>query len=111
MKNFKISLIDQVSKETATKMEAGLKEYELSYDIHVDYKPFALELFNENNETIGVLEAFSSYSSIHIKDLWIEKSYRNQGYGKYLIIELERLFKGQGFNNINLVTCAFQAPE
>ena len=47
-------------------MDHGLKEYNTSHGINVDFKPFALELFNENNETIGVLEAFSSYSSIHI---------------------------------------------
>lgn len=92
-------------------MEEGLKEYELSHGVHVDYKPFALELFNEENETIGVLEAFSSYSSIYINDLWIDKSYRGKGYGKQLMAELEAYCRQQGFHNINTVTCAFQAPD
>ena len=111
MQNVKISLVEQVTEETRIKMEEGLLEYEISHGINVDYKPFALELFNEHGEIIGVLEAFSSYSSVHIKDLWVDKSYRGQGYGRKLITELERLFKHKGFDNINLVTCAFQAPE
>lgn len=59
---------------------------------------------------IGVLKAFSSYSSIHIVDLWVEKSHRRNGCGRKLINELENRFKGKGLHNINLVTCAFQAP-
>ena len=111
MQKFKISFIEQISEESRAKMETGLKEYETSHGINVDYKPFALEIFNEKNETIGVLEAFSSYSSIHINDLWIDKAYRGKGYGRQLLAELERLFQYKGFNNINTVTCAFQAPD
>jgi len=92
-------------------MEDGLKEYELSHGIHVDYTPFAFELYDESGGLIGVLDAFSSYSSINIRDLWIHNAYRGKGYGKQLIYALERCFQGKGFNNINTVSCAFQAPE
>ena len=68
MQNVKISLVDQISKETNARMETALKEYATSHGINVDWTPFALELFDERNEVIGVLEAFSSYSSIHIND-------------------------------------------
>ncbi len=60
---------------------------------------------NEKNEVIGVLDAFSSYSSIHIRDLWIEKHYRGHGYGKKLINELESYCKLKQFNSINTVYC------
>ncbi len=111
MQQCKMSFIDQISEETRAKMERGLKEYETSHGINVDYKPFALELLIQDNETIGVLEAFSSYSSIHINDLWVDAANRGKGYGKLLIAELERLYKNKGFDNINTVTCAFQAPD
>lgn len=111
MQKFKISHVEQLSEATRSKMENGLKAYEISHGINVAYKPFALELFSDDNETIGVLEAFSSYSSIHINDLWIDAAYRGKGYGTLLIAELERLYKNKGFDNINTVTCAFQAPD
>ena len=111
MKNFKISLVKQLSEATEAKMSQGVQEYAISHGINIDWTPFALELFNEKNETIGVLEAFSSYSSIYINELWVDKAYRGKGYGKQLIAELERLYKNKGFNNINTVTCAFQAPD
>jgi ribosomal protein S18 acetylase RimI-like enzyme len=106
-----ILFVDQVSENIMRKMEDGLKEYELSHGVHVDYTPFAFELYNGKNDVIGVLDAFSSYSSIHIRDLWVDKAYRGKGYGRRLIDELENHFQGKGFNNINTVSCAFQAPD
>lgn len=40
----KISFVKQLSEKNLRKMEEGLKEYELSHGIHVDYTPFAFEL-------------------------------------------------------------------
>ncbi len=100
MNNLKISFVEQLSEEINEKMEKGLKEYETSHGIDVNYKPFALVLFNEKNEVIGALEAFTSYSSIHIRDLWVDKSHRGIGYGRKLIVELEKLFKGKCITRI-----------
>lgn len=74
----KILHIEQISADALTKMENGLKEYELSHGMNVDYTPFAFELYNEQGDVIGVLDAFSSYSCIHIRDLWIDKAYRGR---------------------------------
>lgn len=74
----KISYVKQISEKNLRKMEDRLKEYEKSHGIHVDYMPFAFELYNESGEVIGVLDAFSSYSSIHIRDLWIDKARTGQ---------------------------------
>lgn len=92
-------------------MEKGLNEYASSHGIDVNYQPFAFVLFDEQDEVIGVLDAFNSYSSIHIRDIWVDKAHRGNGYGRKLISELENHFKGKGFNNINLITCVYQAPE
>ena len=111
MENLKISFVERLSESIQTKMEKGLDEYANSHGIDVNYQPFAFLLFDEKNEAIGVLDAFSSYSSIHIRDLWVDKIHRGKGYGRKLIAEMENHFKGKGLNNINLITCAFQAPE
>ena len=110
-KNYKISFVEQLPKDIEEKMEKGLLEYETSHGVDVNYKPFSLVLLDEKSEVIGVLTAFSSYSSIHIVDMWVDKSHRGNGCGRRLINELESRFKGKGLNNINLVTCAFQAPD
>jgi len=107
----KIVAFDQLPEKINEKLENGLKEYELSHGINVDYKPFVLILYNEKEEVIGVLDAFSSYSCVHIRDLWVDKAHRAKGLGKKLLNELENHFKGKGFHNINTVSCAFQAPD
>lgn len=109
--DYKISFVDQLPKEIEEKMEKGLEEYAVSHGIDVNYQPFAFVLFDEKGEVIGVLDAFSSYSSIHIRDILVDKAHRGNGYGRKLITELENHFKGKGLNNINLITCAYQAPE
>lgn len=105
------TFIDQLSFDIEDKMEKGLAEYEVSHSVDVNYTPFAFVLFDEQHEAIGVLDAFSSYSCIHIRDLWIDKAHRGKGYGRKLIEALENHFKGKGLNNINTVSCAFQAPD
>ncbi|NNM59992.1 MAG: GNAT family N-acetyltransferase [Legionellales bacterium] len=111
MQDFTISFVEQLPKEIEEKMGRGLTEYAISHGIDVNYTPFALVLVDEKNEVIGVLDAFMSYSSIHIRDLWVDKSHRGKGYGRQLINELEKRFKGQGLHNINTISCAFQAPD
>ncbi len=106
-----IKFVDQISDQLEEKMSKDLIAYEKAYGIDVNYKKFALVLTDENGEAIGVLKAFTAFAEIYIDDMWIDSSHRSKGYGKQLIEALENNFKGQGFNNINLVTNNFQAPE
>ena len=111
MKNTKIEFTEKLSPDLVKKMESGLLEYEMSHGVDVNYQPFAFVLYDEKNEVIGVLDAFSSYSSIHIRDLWVDKAHRGKGYGRKLIAALEDHFKGKGLENMNTISCNFQAPE
>ncbi len=111
MGNVKIEFTQQLSDATRQKMSAGLLAYEKSHGINVDYQPFALELFDEQGDVIGVLEAFSSYSCIHLQDLWVDEAHRGRGYGRRLITALEKYATSKSFHNINTVSCDFQAPE
>ncbi len=52
----------------------------------------------------------TAYAEVYIDDLWVDTSWRGKGYGRKLLQALENRFKNKGFNNINLVTSAFQAP-
>jgi len=79
--------------------------------IDVNYKKFALVLKDESGNTMGVLNAFTAFSEVYVDDMWVDSSCRGKGYGRKLLQELENRFEGKGFNNINLVTSAFNAPE
>ncbi len=52
---------------------------------------------DRNRTTIGILTAYTAFSEVYVDDLWVDKSFRDQGYGKRLLLELEYHFKGRGF--------------
>ena len=92
-------------------MRKDLIDYESNHDIDVNYKRFSIVLTNEIDEPLGVLNAYTAFSEIHIDDLWVASSQRKKGYGRKLLQAVEDHFKGKGFNNINLLTNQFNAPE
>ncbi len=102
--------LENLPPDLVKKMEDGLLEYERKHGIDVNLKEFSIVL-KQAQKVIGILSAFHSYNSIHIVDLWVEASHRGKGHGKKLIEALELHFKDKGFNNINTVTCNFQAPD
>ena len=109
--SYTITLVDEIDQKTDQHMCEDQAAYESRHGINVNYSEFAMVISNEKNIVFGVLNAYTVYAEIYVDDLWVDTAYRGQGYGKKLIQALENHFKGQGFNNINLVTSAFQAPE
>lgn len=111
MDEYKIEFVNELPKEVEANMEKNFVEYENSHGIDVNYKKFSIILKDAVGHTIGAINAYTAFAEIYVDDIWVDKPFRNRGYGKKLLQELENHFKGQGFNNINLVTSAFQAPE
>lgn len=111
MNKIRIAWLDKLPAFIETKMRRGLVAYENQHNIDVNFKEFSLAIFNENDEVCGVLNAYTAFAEIYVNDIWVDEAYRHQGYGKMLLTELEKRFVDQGYNNINLVTSAFQAPE
>ena len=107
----KINIVEHLSESLEKKMEDGLVAYEIAHGIDVNYKSFAITIADEHDVICGVLNAYTVYSEIYIDDIWVDEHARGKGYGRQLLQALENHFSGKGFNNINLVTSAFQAPE
>jgi ribosomal protein S18 acetylase RimI-like enzyme len=106
-----IKIVADISEELEKIMSDDLEQYEKNHGVTVNYRQFSLILSGNNNQTLGVLKAYTAFSEIYIDDIWVDSKYRNQGYGKLLMSHLEAHFTDKGFNNINLVTSQFQAPE
>ena len=110
MKRFEIKFSDHLSKEISDKRDQGHTEYETLNNINCNYKKFAIVIRNEEG-VFGVLEGYTAFAEVYIDDLWVDKEYRGKGYGRMLIKGLEDRFKGKGYNNINVYTSQFAAPE
>lgn len=75
-----------------------------------NYEPFTF-IAKENNELVGIIIGHSYYKEVHINDLIIFEQYRNKHIGSKLLETVENYYKNKGFENINLSTYNFQAPE
>ncbi len=111
MKTVSVKILEQLPPAIEDKMQADLVKYEKSHGVEVNYKTFSFVMMNHQEEVIGAINAYSVFAEIYIDDIWVDHLHRFKGYGKKLITPLENHFKDQKFNNINLVTNQFQAPE
>ncbi|MGQ3889070.1 GNAT family N-acetyltransferase [Legionella sp. CNM-1927-20] len=109
--NYKIQFVDKLDEELEQQMVRDLIHYESRQGIDVNYKPFSLVLYHKKIIPCGIIKAFTAFAEIYIDDIWVDSAYRGKGYGRALINALEMHFQDKGFNNINLCTSAFQAPE
>ncbi len=109
--NIKVEFVDALPNTVDEIMENDLIAYESSHGVEVNYKKFSIVLSDEANQVIGVINAFTAFSEIYVDDMWVHSAHRKKGYGKLLLKTLEDHFENKGFNNINLVTNAFNAPE
>lgn len=106
----KIEFVDQLPSADEEKMRLEFVAHETGHAVDVNYKRFSVVLRDERGEAVGVINAFTAYSEIYIDDIWVAAAVRRKGLGRRLIQALEEHFAQEGFNNINLVTSAFQAP-
>ena len=65
----------------------------------------------EDEKIIGLITAHTFYKDMHVDDLVVLEEYRNKNIGSMLLNAMEKHCKDKGFENINLTTYAFQAPE
>ena len=75
-----------------------------------NYRPFNF-IAKEDNKVVGIITGHSYYTEVHIGDLIILEEYRNKHIGTKLVETVENYYKNKGFENINLTTYNFQAPE
>ena len=78
--------------------------------VSCDYRPFNF-IAKEDNKVVGIITGHSYYKEVHIGDIIIFEEYRNKHIGTKLIETVEKYYKNKGFENINLTTYNFQAPE
>ena len=79
-------------------------------DVVCNYKSFAF-VAKEDEKFVGIITGNSYYKEVHISDLIIIDEYRNKHIGSKLVQTVEDYFKDKGFENINLTTYGFQAPN
>lgn len=91
-------------------IDEEFNKYALKNNIECNYTPFNF-IAKENDKIVGILAGHTYYQEVYVENLIVLEQYRNKRIGKSLIEEVESYYKDKGFENINLTTYAFQAPE
>ena len=91
-------------------IDSAFDKFALQNEVECNYRPFAF-VARENDEFVGIITGHSYYKEVHISDLIIVEEYRHKHIGSKLVKTVEDYFKDKGFENINLTTYDFQAPE
>jgi ribosomal protein S18 acetylase RimI-like enzyme len=88
----------------------GFSDYAKENGIETNRQYFNF-VAKENGVTIGILTGVAFYEEVYVNDLIVDKNHRGKGVGTKLLKAVEDFYKNKGFENINLTTYAFQAPE
>lgn len=107
----RIEYTENVSEEIETQFSRGLEAYEKEHHIGIQYRKFAFLIRQENSSVLGGIIGYTAFREVYIDDIWIDKLYRGKGYGRQLLQAVEQSFKQPTYDNINLVTNEFQAPD
>ena len=91
-------------------IDTEFNKYAQKNGVECNYQPFNF-IAKEDDKVIGLITGHSYYKEVHIGDLIIIEEYRNKHIGTQLVNTVENFYKNKGFENINLTTYAFQAPE
>ena len=85
-------------------------KYAVQNGVECNYKPYNF-IAKENDKIVGIITGHTYYKEVHIGDLIVLEEYRNKNIGRKLMETVENYFKNKGFENMNLTTYGFQAPE
>lgn len=105
-----IKQIEMIDADLEKLMSREHEKYDIKNDVDYNYTPFNFAAY-ENNEIAGVLKGYTCFSEVNIGNLIVLEKHRGKGVGIQLIKQVKNHFKNKGFNNINLSTYEFQAPE
>lgn len=105
-------IIEKVERDKKLEsiMEEELSRYEAQHGVAYNFAPFGFSA-KENGEIAGAITGFTCYAEVYIDELVVMERHRGKHIGARLLQAVEEHYRGRGFQNINLCTSRFQAPQ
>ena len=105
-----IEIKEKLDEKLYDFIDEEFNKYAIKNGVICNYTPFNF-IAKENEKVVGIITGHSYYKEVKISDFIVLEEYRNRHIGSKLIKEVENYFRNKGFENINLTTYEFQAPE
>ncbi len=105
-----IEYIENADKGLYNLMDNEFNKFAIKNGVTCNYKSFNF-VAKEEDKIVGIIMGHSYYKEVYIDNLIVLAEYRNKHIGTKLIETVENYFKNKEFENINLTTYKFQAPE
>lgn len=106
----KIEFREKLDDKFYKMLDNEFNKFAIENDVKCNYTPFNF-VAKENEQIVGIVTGHTYYQEVHIGDLIVLKEHRNKHIGSELMKSVEDYFKDKGFENMNLTTYHFQAPE
>lgn len=101
---------ENLEEELYEMVDNEFNKYAEKNEVNCNYTPFNF-VAKEDDKVIGIITGHSYYKEVHIGDLIVLEEHRNKHIGMKLVETVENYFKDKDFENMNLSTYKFQAPE
>lgn len=109
------TIFEDKSEDSMTVLHEGLHKYVTEHVGELRKKnpeiKIKLVINNEDGQVFGGLQAYTTLKTVHIVRLWIDEIYRNQGYGRELLMTAERIATDNGCISGLVNALSFQSPE
>ncbi len=100
---FRIVKIEKPSENDHGVIYNGMNEYAAQYGMEGTGGYF-FAAYDKNKKIIAAISGFDNFGTAEIGGLWIAEKYRNQGYGKALVVKAEAWGREKGCKVITVFT-------
>ena len=106
-----MKIIDLNNKQV-NDIESRLEKYDQKYTKQDLEGIIQIGILDDTGHLIGGLDAcITTFKILYVSTLFVDEKYRRKGYGRQMVLEMEKRAKEMGVNTIRLDTFDWQGKE
>lgn len=103
--------IIELNRAQLDQLEASLEEYDEKHMTNSPGGRVSIGILEDGELVAGLDACMTCFKIIYVSTVFVEEAYRRKGYGKELMLELEKRAVKLGANTIRLDTFDYQGKD